>query len=186
MIDVKKVKKILKLLEEYSELNSKCKKIPIESIKQLPKELTHIPAIIHSNKLMMGPNAFKWIGQTVNSQLQPGPTINPKGGFNDFGFSWVGQNDSEFNPNYATYGKETINNGSAINPNDFDSRSGMPIDQSNKSTSTTYQPMNISPVERQIPPQLIPQKIQTEKKIQDTEYSNFEKNRSMDLPLRKN
>lgn len=158
-------KKFIELLQEYPHINSCFQKLEVEMLHKmgrLPPQLTHTPGVIDGNQLLMGPNAFEWLKEKSNKLVGSGPSINPKGGFNGIGFSFIGESESDFSPVHANFGRENQNNGSSIDPNTFDPKSGEPI---NGQSATTYNPnpndfnSSNSSVNRELPPQLQPQSV---------------------------
>lgn len=167
--------KFNKLLQEYPELNTCFKKIPIEKINpnQVPSQLTHVPGIITGNQLIMGPNAFRWLGDTVKRYFGSGPTLSAKGGFDDNNFSFIGETETDYNPGFAKFGDETQNNGSAIDPSGFDPRTGQSI-QAEQSGQGGQGGAN-----RTLPPQLQPQQITNDGKMNEQDYTRIQQARAM-------
>lgn len=119
--------KFIKLLKEYPDLDKVFDKISIGSLSpnQLPPQLTHVPGVISGNQLLMGPNAFTWLGEKVKSYFSSGPNLNPKGGFDSNNFSFIGNDESGYSSNFSSWGEDTSQK---IDPDKFDSRSGKPKD----------------------------------------------------------
>lgn len=162
-------KKFINLLQEFPHINSCFQKLEVEMLAKLgrlPPQLTHTPGVIDGNQLLMGSNAFQWLNDKTKELIGSGPSLNPKGGFNDMGFSFIGNSEHDFSPTHANFGRETENNGNNIDPNKFDPKSGQPQSGQQQQTNMTYNPnINVSSnnnnQQRPLPPQLQSQKIGT-------------------------
>ncbi len=171
--------KFNKLLQEYPDLNSCFEKIPIERVRpqQIPAQLTHVPGIISGNQLLMGPNAFRWLGETVKRYFGSGPVLSAKGGFADNNFSFIGDTESDYSSGFAKFGKESQNNGSSIDPGQFDSRTGQPSQSSQQQQSI---PQNTSKDNApSLPPQLQPQQISNDMKMNEQDFSRIQQQREL-------
>lgn len=163
--------KFIKLLQEYPDVNSNFKKIEISQLsrQQIPPQLKFVPGVVSNNQLMMGANAFKWLKETASKCLVPGPELNSKGGFHTTGFSFIGDEDSNFNPNYSPWGGDN-NNGSMVDPNKFDQKSGKPKEQE---------------TDNSLPSALQPMKIENGSKFSDNDYSRIQQSRDQEIQIPK-
>ena len=152
--------KFNKLLQEYPDLNSCFEKIPLERVQshQIPPQLTHVPGVISGNQLLMGPNAFRWLGDTVKRYFSSGPSLSAKGGFDNINFSFIGDDESDYNAGLAQFGQENRNNGSSIDPKNFDSKTGQ---------------------EKGLPPQLQPQQVNGSEKTNEQDFNRIQQQREL-------
>lgn len=167
--------KFIKTLHEYPHLNACFQKLEIEQLQaqgKLPPQLTYIPGVIDGNQLLMGPNAFEWLKQKSKEHVGHAPSIDNKLGLGGMTFSYVDNANDDYSPGFANYGRETENNGSNIDPNNFDIKSGKPItnhQQINQQTNIASQTSNAN-----LPPQLQPQKIDNSNtKLSDGEMQRY-------------
>ena len=168
--------KFNKLLQEYPDLNSCFEKIPIEKVnpQQIPSQLTHVPGVISGNQLLMGPNAFRWLGETVKRYFGSCSVLSAKGGFGDNNFSFIGDVESDYSSGFAKFGKESHNNGSSIDPKNFDSRTGHSTVQDQSIPQNTSQSSDPS-----LPPQLKPQQISNDTKMNEQDFSRIQQQREL-------
>jgi hypothetical protein len=143
-------KKFISILKEYPNLSSTINKIDIESIpyNQVPRELSYVPGILDDNKLIMGPDAFKWLEEKVKSSFLSLGTQSFVSGDHGVEFSFIGDQDIQYDTKSAVLGKE--HNG--VDPDKFDSRTGQPL--------KPEKPM-------ELPLQLQPMKIDNGSRIND-------------------
>lgn len=160
-------KKFIELLQEFPHINSCFQKLEVEMLYKmgrLPPQLTHTPGVVDGNKLVMGPDAFEWL-KNKSKELVQSQSFNSKGGLTSesMTFSFIGDTENDFNHGHANFGREDINNGSSINPENFDSKSGQPLVQSQQGMSNlTYNPNDINNTQKnELPQQLQSQKIGT-------------------------
>lgn len=126
-------KKFIDLLQEYPHINASFEKMEVEMLAQmgkLPPQLTHTPGVIDGNQLIMGPNAFKWLEKKTKDFVGSSPAFMSKVGFNDMGFSFIGESESGYNKMHSSFDKPMVN-GTDIDPSSFDSKSGQPLQQNN-------------------------------------------------------
>lgn len=155
--------KFIELLHEFPHINSCFQKLEVEMLHKmgrLPPQLTHTPGVVDGNQLVMGPDAFEWL-KKKSKELVQSQSFNSKGGLtsDSMAFSFIGDAENDFNHGHANFGREDINNGSSINPDKFDSKSGKPLNE-----NMTYNPNEIltsNPNKREIPQQLQSQKVGT-------------------------
>lgn len=150
--------KFNKLLKEYPDLNDCFQKIDIENSRvSLPQQLTHIPGIVVGNQLIMGPNAFKWLGENTKRYFSSGPDISLKGGGMN-NFSFIGDDEQNYSNKYAYWGDENKNR---IDPDKFDSRSGEPKKEAPK-----------------LPPGLQPQQVGRNERTGEQDLSRLQEQRA--------
>lgn len=149
--------KFIKLLKEYPDLNSCFQKIDIENGRvSLPQQLTHIPGIVVGNQLIMGPNAFKWLGENTKKYFSSGPDISFKGGGMN-NFSFIGDDEQNYSKKYTFWNEKQ----DTIDPNKFDSRSGEPKKD-----------------EKKLPPALQPQQVSKSEKTKENDLSRLQEQRA--------
>jgi len=88
--------KFNKILQEYPDLNVLFKKLAIEDIQRIPPQLREVPAIVIDGKqLLQSQEAFDWLKEKVKDSFGAGPELNPKGGFQDLGFTYLDGTDND-------------------------------------------------------------------------------------------
>ena len=165
--------KFIELLQEFPHINSCFQKLEVEMLYKmgrLPPQLTHTPGVVDGNQLVMGPDAFEWL-KKKSKELVQSQSFNSKGGLTSesMAFSFIGDAENDFNHGHANFGREDINNGSSINPDNFDSKSGQPLNSNNQQgnsgmSNLTYNPNDLgnnNSQKRELPQQLQSQKIGT-------------------------
>ncbi len=163
--------KFNKLLQEYPNLNEKFKKVPVDGIQmnQLPPQLTHVPGVICGNQLIMGPNAFQWLCDKTKNAFSSGPAISAKSGIANNNFSFIGESEDNYSSSFANFGKESLNNGSSIDPKNFDPRDGRPMaDRQSESN-------------KQLPSGLQTQQVSKSDKLQERDFSRFQQQRDQEI-----
>lgn len=162
--------KFNKLLQEYPSLNEKFKKVPIDGIQmnQIPPQLTHVPGVICGNQLIMGPNAFQWLGDKTKNAFCSGPAISAKSGISNNNFSFIGESEDNYSSNFANFGKESLNNGSSIDPKNFDPRDGSPVSNRQKEAN-------------ELPSNLQSQQVGKSDKLQEQDFSRFQQQREQEI-----
>lgn len=160
--------KFIELLHEFPHINTCFQKLEVEMLHKmgrLPPQLTHTPGVVDGNQLVMGPDAFEWL-KKKSKELVQSQSFNSKGGLTSesMGFSFIGDAENDFNHGHANFGREDVNNGTSIDPGNFDSKSGQPINGNQGGMSSmTYNPNDLgqSNQQREIPQQLQAQKVGT-------------------------
>lgn len=102
--------KFIKILQDYPDLNVLFKKLAIEDLPRIPPQLREVPAIVvNDTNLLQSQQAFDWLKEKVKDSFGAGPEINPKGGFQDLGFSYL-DNSSDNSLNSSTFSSITSPN----------------------------------------------------------------------------
>lgn len=200
--------KFNKLLEEYPEINSNIvQRICVEQLnpRQIPRELTHVPAIVINSQLIMGPNAFKWLEEEVSNLVVSQDPSDFKGGAS---FSFIGDQNDNYVPGQTSFLEEVPDTGSNINPNNFDPKNGQPIQQQqlqynpnppvqqqsqyNPSQQHNYynqqqqsQQQSHNQSQQQLPPQLRPQKVENDGKLGNMDLDKLTQMRNSDCIIPK-
>lgn len=159
--------KFMNILQEYPHINARFEKMDVETLARmgkLPPQLTHTPGVIEGNQLLMGPNAFKWLEKKSKDLVGSGPAFTFKQGFNDMGFSFIGETENNYNKAHSDFENPNKNNGSDIDPNSFD-ENGKSNQQNN-----TYNP-NVQPSNNNYSGQNIPQLQSVKTNIESTAQS---------------
>lgn len=184
--------KFMKILQEYPHINACFEKMDVETLAKmgkLPPQLTHTPGIIEGNQLLMGPNAFKWLEKKSKDLIGSGPAFTPKQGFNDMGFSFIGETENNYNKSHYDFENPTKNNGSDIDPNSFDQNGN------GNQQNVTYNP-NIQSIGKKIdkpsnvggslPPQLRPESITSGSgKLTDSDMERYMASRDNGISISK-
>tara|TARA_B110000211_G_C13993277_1_gene515036 strand:+ start:535 stop:1197 length:663 start_codon:yes stop_codon:yes gene_type:complete len=189
--------KFIKLLQDYPHINTCFQKLEVEELQKtgkLPPQLTHIPGVIEGNQLLMGPNSFEWLKDKCKKNVGHAPLIDNKHGLSGVSqFSFVGNSNDDYSPGFATYGKETENNGSNIDPSDFDTKTGQKVtpttsmynpkeftnNQMNQETNLSSQTNNVT-----LPQQLQPEKIDnSDSKVSDSDMQRYMQNRDSGITI---
>lgn len=172
-------KKFMDLLQEFPAINACFQKMDVVSLHnmgRLPPQLTHTPGVIDGNKLLMGPNAFKWLEDKSKEIISSGPQLNPKGGFYDSGFSFIESGSDEFSPYHSNFENGDPNNGSNIDPSKFDQKDGTP---------KTQQPQQ-QQSDSGLPPQLQPISVTNDNgKLSESDMQRYMSNRDVGIEIRR-
>lgn len=88
-------KKFIGLLNQFPDLNKTFKKLNIETLDKIPKQLKMVPGIVVENNMLQGQDAFDWLHKKVKECFSAGPSINPKGGFQESSYSFIDESMSD-------------------------------------------------------------------------------------------
>lgn len=103
--DCKHCHELIKEIQLKPSLSKKVQGVSIENAPRLPPGLNSVPSLLVNGQLISGNNCFNWVKEQ-QEEIEAGPSIGAKGGFESDSYSFLNAEDSGGNSAFSFLGAE--------------------------------------------------------------------------------